>query len=177
MKKSIYGIVIFLSVFICSCKTSSSDGDPKQALSQFMDALSKKDINTARSLATADSKQVLDMMESVMKNDSTASSEYDNSTMQFGEAKVEGDKATVPVKETKSGETINYSLKKEEGKWKVAFDKSTLMTIAMDKMQEKGTNPMDSIKGQLEKMDDAELDTLKKGLKDAMKMIDTMKKN
>jgi hypothetical protein len=45
--------------------------------------------------------------------------------------------ATVPVKEKESGESINFTLKKEDGSWKVAFDESTLMGMA----QQKNENP------------------------------------
>ena len=49
--------------------------------------------------------------------------------------KIEGDKATVPVKDKKSGETTNYTLKKEGGSWKVAFDKATMTQMGSDKMK------------------------------------------
>ena len=54
---------------------------------------------------------------------------FDVNDMEFGEVKIDGDKATVPVKEKKSGESMNYTLKKESGKWKVAFDKSSMILM------------------------------------------------
>jgi len=173
MKKLIFSLVILSSVIFFSCKNSGG-GDPKAVLSEFIEALGKKDMATARKLATAESKQMLDLIEMGMKSDSSEAMKYDKSKMEFGEAKV-------PVKETTSGETVNYTLKKEEGSWKVAFDKGTLMNIGMEKMNEKGINPMDSLSGGMDKLKDMDLDSIKEGMKDGIKMLDSaskeMKKN
>jgi hypothetical protein len=67
--------------------------------------------------------------------------------MEFGDAKVEGDKATIAVKDKNSGELLNYTLKKEDGAWKVAFDKATMMKMGTDKMKEKGMDMNDLNKG------------------------------
>ena len=75
--------------------------------------------------------------------------------MEFGEAKVEGDKATIPVKDKKSGESTTYTLKKESGAWTVAFDKATMTKMGTDKMKEKGMDPnnaMDSASNMLQEM-------------------------
>src|SRR5665647_3871204 len=83
---------------------------------------------------------------------------YDKSNMEFGDAKIEGDKATVPVKDKKSGGTTNYTLKKEGGAWKVAFDKATMTQMGTDKMKnmnngmDKMNNGMDSAKKMMEDM-------------------------
>ena len=46
------------------------------------------------------------------------------------------------MKDKKSGETTDFTLKKESGDWKVAFDKSTLMEMAQKKMKEHGMGGM-----------------------------------
>jgi hypothetical protein len=74
-------------------------------------------------------------------------STYDKDNLEYGDAKIEGDKATVPVKNKKSGETTNYTLKKEDGKWKVAFDKATMTQMGTDKMKEKGMDMNDMSNG------------------------------
>ena len=63
---------------------------------------------------------------------------YKKENIEMGDAVINGDKATVPVKDKKSGETTDFALKKESGDWKVAFDKSTLMEMAQKKMKEHG---------------------------------------
>jgi hypothetical protein len=173
MNKLFLSLITICTLLLFSCKNNGG-GDPKAVLAEFIDALGKKDMATARTLATAESKSMLDLMEMGMKSDSSESLKYDKSKMEFGEAKIEGDKATVPVKETTSGETINYTLKKEEGSWKVAFDKSSLMNIGMEKMNEKGINPMDSLQSGLDKLNEMDVDSIKQGMREGMKMLDSV---
>ena len=96
--------------------------------------------------------------------------------MEIGEAKIDGDKAVVPVKEKTTGETLNYNLKKEDGGWKVAFDKASVMSMGVEKMNEKGINPADSINAAMDKLKDINLDSLKDGMKKGMDALDTVKK-
>jgi len=137
-------ILSALAVFTLSMMSCNSGGDPKGVLINFFEALSKKDITTAKKYATKDSESMLGLMEMGMKNSTEKKDDFDKSKMEFGDAKIEGDKATVPVKEKSTGETTNFTLKKENGQWKVAFDKATMMQMGQDKMKEKGldTNNM-----------------------------------
>jgi len=158
MKKIILSAATILAFGIIACNSNSSD--PKGVLMSFMDALMKKDIEAAKKYATKDSEAMLGMVQMGMsmapkdQKDTT----YDKSNMEFGDAKIEGDKATVPVKDKKSGETTNYTLKKEGGAWKVAFDKATMTQMSTDKMKEKGmdmndmNSGMDSASKMLEQM-------------------------
>lgn len=190
MKKLFMAVAIVAgTIFFVGC--GGSVGDPKATLTAFFDALSKKDIEGARKLATADSKQMLDMMEMGMKMDkgNTESEKYDKSRMEIGEAKIDGDKATVAVKDKKEGESVNFTLKKESGAWKVAFDKSSIMQMATDKMAEKGMNSdslqqamdqikninIDSVKEALDKGKEA-LDKGKEALDSASKVLESIKK-
>lgn len=171
--------IICTACLMTSC--NSAGGDPKATLISFFEALGKKDIAGARKLATADSKSMLDMMEMGMKSasakDNSEMDKFDKTKMEFGEAKIEGDKATVPVKEKTSGESTNFILKKESGSWKVAFDKGSMMQMGMDKMKEKGMDVNDMKKG-MEEMNNVNMDSLKAAMEnmnmDSMK--DAMKK-
>lgn len=177
MRKMILAVLVISTSLMFSCKTNS--GDPKMVLSSFMEALAKKDMEAARKLATTDSKTMLDMMEMGMKNEkSTDSKKYDMANMEFGEPKIDGDRATVPVKEKTSGETINYALKKENGAWKVAFDKASLMGTVTDKLSEKGMDmkgAMDSLSKGMEKIKDIDMDSLKESMDQGMKSLDSLK--
>ena len=147
MKKILFGAAVIAVVGLFSCK--STDSDPKAVLTSFFDALSKKDVATARKYATESSKSMLDFMELSMSKDSgknVKNSEYDKDKVDFGEPKIEGDKATIYVKEKGKEEGTNFTLKKEKGAWKVAFDKEMMsekMAEGMGKM--KDSNPMDTI--------------------------------
>lgn len=131
-------IAAAFSLFAISC--NKGGGDPKVVLTSFFDALQKKNIEEAKKHATKESVQMLDMMKMGFdqSTNDVKSDEYDKANLEFGEAKIDGDKATVPVKEKKSGESTNFTLKKEDGAWKVAFDKATMMEMAGEKMKEKG---------------------------------------
>ena len=155
MKKIILSGVILLAFGVIGCKSGS--GDPKGVLMSFMEALGKKDIEGAKKYATKDSEAMLGMIQMGMTMAPKDSKEniYDKNNMEFGEAKIEGDKATVPVKDKKSGEMMNYTLKKEGGAWKVAFDKATMTQMGTDKMKEKGIDPnsgTDSLSNVLDQM-------------------------
>ena len=166
MKKIILSIAILLAFGVIGCKTNASD--PRGVLMSFMDALGRKDIEGAKKYATKDSEAMLGMIQMGMSMapDSTKDKTYDKNNMEFGEAKIEGDKATVPVKDKKSGETINYTLKKESGVWKVAFDKATMTEIGTEKMKEHGMD--------MNKMNNG-MDSASKMLQDMSRMNDSTK--
>lgn len=137
MKRIILSAVAALAIFAIGC--NKKGGDPKTVLSAFFEALSKKDIDAAKKYATKESASMLDMMKMGMTNSTDKKdNEYDKENMEFGDSKIDGDKAFVPVKDKKSGETTNFKLLKEGGDWKVAFDKASMMEMAGEKM--KGMN-------------------------------------
>ncbi len=169
MKKIILSAVILLAFGVIGCNSSS--GDPKGVLMSFFEALGKKDIEGAKKYATKDSEAMLGMMQMGMSMAPKDTKEplYDKNNMEYGEAKIEGDKATVPVKDKKSGETTNYSLKKEGGTWKVAFDKATMTQMGTDKMKNMNNNGMDKMNQGMDKMN--------QGIDSASKMLQDMQKN
>ena len=181
MKKMFVAAIAISTLFMVSCNsTGSGGGDPKTVLSSFFDAmqegLAKKDFTAARKLATAESKSTFDMMEAAMKMagdkmPDMSKEQYDKSRMEIGEAKIEGDKATVPVKELKSGESIDFTLKKESGNWKV--DMGALIQTGLNKLTEHGMDgKLDSMKNEIQKMNP---DSLKEMMNKGIKMLDSLK--
>lgn len=176
MKKLFVAVLAFSTIYLSSC--NSGGGDPKTVLTGFFDAMAKKDFVEARKLATADSKSMLDMMEQGMKMAGNVAEDkthdkFDKSKMEMGEAKIDGDKATVNVKELKGGESIDFVLKKESGSWKVAMDMGTMMNIGMQKMKEKGMDgALDSLTNELKNINP---DSLKELMNKSMKVIDSLK--
>ena len=175
MKKIFLAAALVSITFLLSCK--SGGGDPKAVLTEFFDALAKKDLAKARTLATADSKQMFDLMEIGMKSgEAKDMGDYDKSKMEFGEVKIDGEKATVAVKDKNSGEVTNFPLKKENGTWKVAFDKSSMMEMGMQKMKEKGLdNAVDSLKEGMDKLKNMNIDSLKGQMEEGLKALDSVK--
>ena len=162
-------------VLMGSC-SSSPAGNPRDTLSAFFDAMSKKDMETVRKLTTSESKGIIDMMQMGMNmaNDNSALANYDKANMEIGEAVINGDEATVITKEKTSGESVTFSLKKQEGAWKVAFDMGSMMQMATDKMKKKGVST-DSLKMMMNEMKNLNMDSLQKILKEGIDAPDSSK--
>ncbi len=181
MKKIILSLATAVIFILSGC--SSGGGDPKAVLTNFFDALAKKDFATVKKYSTKDSEGMLGMVQMGMQNvkDTSQTMMYKKENVEIGDAVISGDKATIPVKDKKSGETTDFTLKKESGEWKVAFDKSTLMEMAQKKMKEHGMG------GMHDKMNDSpdvmnnegmQLDTAfnKENIENAQKMLDSANK-
>lgn len=148
------------------CKATS--GDPESVLNHFLDALNQKNMEEAKKYTTKDSEAMLGMIEMGMKSmpDSAKNEQYDKKNLEMSKPVIDGDKATIHVKDKVSGEGSDFVLKKESGDWKVAFDKGTLMNMAQDKMKEKGFDKQlpDGMKS-----GDMNMDSLQKALKEIPK--------
>ena len=189
MKKIFLMIVMACVVISSGCK--SGGGDPKTVLNHFFDALASKNIDEAKKYVTKDSEGMLGMVQMGMNNmpDSSETTMYKKENMDMGDAVINGDRATVPVKDKKSGEVTDFVLKKESGEWKVAFDKSTLMEMAQKKMKEHGLGGMgmdsinldsvdlDSIQKQYNNMDSADKQKINKIMDSAENILEKMQKN
>lgn len=180
MKKILTAIVILSMPFLINSCASGPGGDPKKTLIAFFEALGNKDMDAARKLATADSKSMIDLMDAGMKmakdnKEAKEMDKFDKTKMEFGDAVIEGNKATVPVKEKGSGELTNFTLKKEGGSWKVAFDKSSMMQMGMDKMKEKNMGGIDSLNNAMDELKNINKDSLKDLMNNGMKSLDSLK--
>jgi RecG-like helicase len=115
---------------VVSCKS----GGPEDVAKKFFQAIQDKKFDEAKKYATKESQSLLDMLATFSKSGADSSQAKPKKEEQFDvtNVKVTGDNATAEIvaKDKKSPLTIN--LKKEEGKWKVAFDKSSIMKMAMD---------------------------------------------
>ncbi|MBL7701349.1 MAG: DUF4878 domain-containing protein [Ferruginibacter sp.] len=181
MKKLLVMALAFSTLYINSCK--SGGGDPKAVLTSFFDAMAKKDIAAARKIATADSKATFDLMEMGMKMmdnvaEDKTNEQFDKSKMEMGEAKIDGDRATINVKEKKSGDAVDFVLKKEGGEWKVAMDMTTMMNMGDRKMKQEGITDeqMGDMKEEMEKFKNMNVDSLKEIMNKGIKALDTLKK-
>lgn len=181
MKKMLLAVAVTTSLLLVSC--NGGGGDPKMVLTAFFDALSKKDFAGAKKLATKESESMFSMIEMgmSMNKDNKDMDKFDKTKMEIGDAKIEGDKATVPVKDKSSGESTNFILKKESGSWKVAFDKASMMQMATEKMKEKGLDSkdvMDTLNNGLEKLKDMNTDSLAGKMKEGLdKLKELQEKN
>ena len=180
MKQIVFSVVTVSIIILAGCK--SGGGDPKIVLTNFFDALAKKDFTSVKKYTTQDSEGMLGMMQMAMQKMPNTSEmiQYKKENIELGDAVINGDNATVPVKDKKSGETVDFTLKKEDG-WKVAVDMSTLMQMAQKKMKEHGMGGMlpgmnDSLQimngGSMPNMDSASREQMRQ----AHKMLDSANK-
>ena len=173
MKQILFAALVLCTITFLSCK-SNNNSNPNEVLSQFFDAMAKQDTVKIKALSTKESESMLKMMKMGMSMaDSKKDLEkYDKTKMEFGTAIISGDNAKVPVKDKASGEIVNFPMKKEGGQWKVAFDKSSIMEMGMQKMKDSKMNIGDSIKKGMEEMKDVNMDSMMNEIK---KSIDTTK--
>ncbi len=128
---------LFGLVALSAC--TSGDGDPKAVAKNFFEALEKKNWDEAAKYTTKDSKTAIELVKSIAEmgkaigGDPAAKEEEpaEKSVVVYSDAIINGDNATVPI--TVNGETNDIKLKKEDGVWKVAFDKNTMKQTAAEK--------------------------------------------
>jgi hypothetical protein len=181
--KIIVSILAATILVLTGCK-SGAGGDPKEVLTKFFEALTKKNIEEAKKYVTKDSESMMGMVQMGMQNIGDKSDEminYQKENIELGTAVIDGDKATIPVKDKKSGETTDFTLKKESGDWKVAFDKSTLMEMARKKMNEHGMGRMrNGMNDSLESINNRSMQNMDsvshEDMKEAQKMMDSANK-
>ena len=187
-------IILAVSAFVLSltgCQNSGSS-EPKAVLNNFFEAIGNRNINEAKKYVTKDSEGMMGMMEMGMNNmpDSSGATMFNKENLDFGDAVINGERATVKVKDKRTGEVTDFVLKKESGDWKVAFDKSTLMEMAQKKMKEHGMNGMegmdngnpgnmnmDSLQNRLNNLTPEEKARAQKMMDSASKMLEEMQKN
>lgn len=179
MKKLLMAASVVTAIAFSGC--NAGGGDPKSVLMAFFDAMSKKDFVAAKKLATKDSESMFSLMEmgkNMAKGNDKDEMNFDKSKTEIGEAKIDGDKATVAVKDKEKGESIDFLLKKEDGAWKVAFNKEWISQMAMQKMGEKGLDMnamMDTVNSGIDKMKDINVDSLTNAMKEAGEKINQNK--
>jgi len=184
MKKILLFSFTAFVIILSGCSSNNNNSDPKTVLNHFFDALAKKDVTEAKKYVTKDSEGMMGMVEMGMKNiaDSGGQMEmYKKENMMMGDPVINGERATIPVKDKRSGEETDFVLKKESGDWKDAFDKSTLMEMAQKKMKEHGLNGMNGMGMDSSRLDSVNMDSIQNKLNnltpeekaEANKMIDS----
>ena len=178
------GLLLTISLFILSTGCNSGGGfgsnRPQEVLAKFLDALAKKDIEEAKKHVTKDSEPMMNMVKMGINMAGESENQiFKNDSPVYGDPLIEGDKATVPVSSKNSGDKTNFILKKENGEWKVAFDKATVMEMGGDKMKQNGQMGMpDNLPATKEELQNA-LESFKnlskEDMEKATKALDSIK--
>ncbi len=142
----IYKILLFAicGLAMVACSTMQATDSPTETLKKFIEASQKKDVETIKKLL---SKGSLELIEKTAKEQNTTVDELlkkDDGTQMKGlpetrGEKIEGDTASVEVKNQMKGDFETIPFVKEDGKWKVALDK--FMQDVMKKMNEEMNVP------------------------------------
>jgi len=112
--------------------------NPTTALKSFLERLEKKDIDGAAKFATKDSKTTLDLMKKgieASKDDSSSKME-ETKNFEYGKPSIDGSTATIKVTNKDDNSSVVFTLKKEDGAWKVDFTMENLMKMGVEKMKE-----------------------------------------
>jgi PBP1b-binding outer membrane lipoprotein LpoB len=120
-------MVLFISLFMFSCGGGS--GSPKGVAQSFMEAISKQDFKTAKELGTDKTKAFIGMIEglmAMMPEDKKKEAFGEVDAIEWGEVKVDGDKAKVYFSEKgkEKNKKDKIDLVKVDGKWKVDMKKN-----------------------------------------------------
>ena len=197
MKKliTVFFIATAITLALIGCKGKDSvANDPRAVLTSFFERISKKDIEGASKLATRDSKSTMDMMKMGMemaekmkdkmtKEQKDPAEEFKN--VEIGEAKINGNDATVAFKNKKNDTSFDFPLKKEDGSWKVDFSMSSLMKMGMEQAGKTGSTEnmsSDSLTKGLKQLQDSIMKVINdpekmEKMKEALKELDKLKTN
>jgi hypothetical protein len=153
--KKIIPFLLLASLVLFGCNFNSDD--PSEVLGDFFTAMSRRNFEDARRMATVESKSMIDMMELAVKTNPDEMGRFDLRMMALGDPVVNGDKATVPVTDRSNGEVMDFPLKRIDNAWKVRFEEEVILDISTQKMKNSSIEFDDSM---LNNLPDSLVDTL-----------------
>ena len=170
MKKVLSAAVISGLLIFSGCTMMNTDAGPTEVMESFADAIVKKDIIKAKQLCTPESQSVLNILTVAgLSSGVKFTDKFNKEKVEFGAAVIEGDNASVPVKDRASGQVINFPLRKIEGQWRVSVDMTSMQGMAKDKINTTTGGFRDSAKNVLRRIN---LDPLKNKIN---KILDSVK--
>lgn len=125
MKKKITAILCVIAVlsFLAAC---GSANDPETVAKAFMNAIKDGDFEKAAGYATKESSKTLLMLSAFGEEEmGEQTGELEELDFKITGSKIDGDNATVTIES--EGQASTLILAKEDGNWKVAFDKEGMM--------------------------------------------------
>ena len=139
MKKDLLRNLSILFLFLLAACTSNS---PKSVAEDYLKAFNKQDYEKAKDYATDDTKKLLDMFTSLAAL--TPDSLKRDLDFKVLNEKIHGDTATVEYKSEGSTKVQSLTLRKVEGKWKVAASKDTINELEGGELMETGATNFDT---------------------------------
>jgi len=119
--KLLGGALVAAVILFTAC--GGAGESPKAVATKFITALEDKKFEDASSVATDETKQAVKMIESFA---SMMPADAKKKEFEFGEEKIDGDKATVSYKEKGTDKDQTVTLVKKDGKWLVSMSKEDM---------------------------------------------------
>ncbi len=121
-----YAKHLFLFFILCSaCTLFQSVPSPTETFKEYIKAIENKDL---AGIKRTTSKKSIEMMEKMVEPGKTLEEMIQKEepvgvwkNAEFRNEKINGDRATVEIKNQPNGTWMEFPLVKEEGRWKVAF--------------------------------------------------------
>ena len=136
--------VTLLAIAFVGCNSLPKTDSPTDVLKKFVEASKKKDVETIKQTLSSGTLKMID--ESAKKQNTTldeALKKDDGNTLkempETRNEQIEGDTATVEVKNPATSDWDKIPFVKEDGKWKIALDK--FMQDLMKKLTEQMKMP------------------------------------
>ena len=120
--KLLFTLLGVLMLVLTACKSEKERAS--QVLNDFFEKIAERNFAAARLLATSSSTSTLDLLEIAVRTDPNEALKYNNSQKVYGSIEIKDSIASIPVLENEI--TTTYVLKKENGTWKVAFEKDLI---------------------------------------------------
>ncbi|PZP46150.1 MAG: hypothetical protein DI598_12455, partial [Pseudopedobacter saltans] len=129
MKKNITFVVVVVSLLILTA-CNSEKGKIKTVITSFFTALNHKDPQSAKLYATNESADFLNLIQQqIIQTNSGDSTPTANEKFLISDIKINGDVATASVRSESQQNPLTVTVKKVNGDWKVAFDKSSIASM------------------------------------------------
>ena len=165
MKQLILSLAIVTTIIFTSCNTKKDESTPKEVFTKFIKALKRNDLKTAENLATPSSGTTFTFLNFGKEKLNKVLGLIDTTKLNITEPIIDGEKATIGLKENSGNIGANFKLEKINGEWKVAFDLDSILALS--------TN-VDTMPNLKINKDDTQLyntDSLEKILKKQMKAL------
>jgi hypothetical protein len=148
-------IIALIALWFIGCggtATAPQTASPTDVLKTYIEASDRKDLaavkqtfsrGTAKMYEDAAQKRQVSVDEVIKEQFALDSSDELKSKLEAGKETIEGDTATVEVKDKSTGNLERIPFVKEDGVWKVALDK--FMEDLMNKMREEMSMPASNV--------------------------------
>ena len=132
-------IILFSAFLIFACASDEKPSTPLETLKAYTAAIKKKDLTTMKLLLSADSIKMADReaksqnvtLDEIVKRETLFSE--DQSTVEFRNEKIDGERATIEMKDSfSSWNTVPFV--REEGAWKI--DKQGIANQMMQEIEQ-----------------------------------------